>query len=650
MDKKSSFSRSWLAKTVVMTMLLAMLAAVAISCSGADDTPAAQVAAPAATSAPVVSSEAAPDPTATPTPSYDTTLYGATYYKRDQNVETEQVSTRPVITQDVIDRMPLMKIDEVTKWIPQTWQKTFEYEDIKRGGTFINAVNWDIAKWDPRLTAAGGTMAVGNMVYMALLKFKTGVGEDPVNPPLTPRLAESWEFSGDSMTATFKIHKGIHWGDINDPYQLGPEVVADDIKWSLLQLRDNSVHSGAFATIESIDTPDSHTLVLNFSSPSLWLLPNLAIKDHPIVNRHLFEADRQNFEAVGPGPFILESAKKSVKVTMKANPNYFFKDERGGQLPYVDGVTFLIVPDASTKVAMLRTGRTDYAYGATSGRIEEFGKLLESQPEMIGYPSQTGYACCISFQQNDPIWGNVDARRAASLAIDSKGIGDVLFGYNHAPVPLRAAWFFFMDEMPSWDDDLDALYGDYVWHYDVAKAQELWDSTGFGEIEESIEYYAYSTAYTDTLALVVEDLKKIGIKAKIDSRDYSAYNGPLAAGELPGIFWSWAASFPGLASMMYFRYNVNGTVNRENINDPLVNDLTTQMRDATNEEDMLSVLQPLRERILDQVFHMEMPRAALAISCYCMQGWVKNYQQGSYSGGYYYWGHTLDAIWLDREH
>jgi len=207
-----------------------------------------------------------------------------------------------------------------------------------------------------------------------------------------------------------------------------------------------------------------------------------------------------------------------------------------------------------------------------------------------------------------------------------------------------------MDEMPTWEDDLDALYGEYIWHYDPERAKTMWEATGYGEIEESIEYYAYSTAYTDTLALVVEDLKKIGIKAKIEGRDYSAYNGPLAQGELPGIFWSWAASFPGLGSMMYFRYNTNGTVNRENINDPLVNDLTSQMRSATNEEDMLAALKPLRERINDQVYHMEMPRAALDIRCYCAQGWVKNFRQGSYQGSYYYWGHTLDEIWLDRKH
>jgi len=637
-----------MARLLFMKVGLILISTFLISCQTAEEAPAAQATAPTAVTEPVAASstDAAADPIATPTPAYDTMLYGSTAIKREQNVEAESLNTRPVITQEVIDAMPLMKISEVTTWIPQTWQRTYEYEDIKRGGTLINAVNWDIAKWDPRLTAAGGTMAVSNMVYMALLKFKTGVGEDPVNPPLVPRLAESWEYSGDSMHATFNLHQGIYWGDINDPYQKGPEVVAEDVKWSLLQLRDNSVHSGAFNTIVSIDTPSKYTLVLNFSSPSLWLLPNLAIKDHPIVNRHLFEADRQNFEAVGPGPFILESAQKSIKVTMKANPNYYFKDEKGGQLPYIDGVDFLIVPDQSTKIAMLRTGRTDYAYGATSGRIEEFGKLLESKPDMIAYPSPAAFACCISFQQNDPIWQNPDARRAVSLAVDTKGIGDVLYGYNHAPVPLRAAWFFFMDEMPSWDDDLDALYGDYVWHYNPTKAKELWDSTGLGEIEERIE-----SANTDTLSLVVADLKNnLGIDAKIDSRDYSAYNGPLAAGTLSGIFYSWAASFPGLASMMYFRYNVNGTVNRENINDPLVNDLTTQMRDATNEADMLAVLQPLRERILDQVFHMESPRAAMSISCYCMQGWVKNYQQGTYAGGYYYWGHTLDSVWLDRKH
>ena len=118
-----------------------MLVAIAISCSAAEeDTPAA-AAAPTATSAPVTTgSDAAPDPTATPTPAYDTTLYGSTYYKREQPVEAESLNTRPVITQDVIDRMPLMQIDEVTQLIPQKWEKTYRYEDIKRGGTFINAV------------------------------------------------------------------------------------------------------------------------------------------------------------------------------------------------------------------------------------------------------------------------------------------------------------------------------------------------------------------------------------------------------------------------------------------------------------------------------------------------------------------------------
>ena len=113
--------KSWFAKATVTSMILSMLVGVAISCSAAEEeTPVAQAAPPTATSAPVTASatDASVAPTATPTPAYDTTLYGSTYYKREQNVESEALNTRPVITQEVIDAMPLMKIEEVTKWIP----------------------------------------------------------------------------------------------------------------------------------------------------------------------------------------------------------------------------------------------------------------------------------------------------------------------------------------------------------------------------------------------------------------------------------------------------------------------------------------------------------------------------------------------------
>ena len=51
-------------------------------------------------------------------------------------------------------------------------------------------------------------------------------------------------------------------------------------------------------------------------------------------------------ELVGPGPFVLTSAKKSIEVKLARNPNHFMKDAEGGSLPYMDGPHFLVVPDA----------------------------------------------------------------------------------------------------------------------------------------------------------------------------------------------------------------------------------------------------------------------------------------------------------------
>src|SRR5262245_61427034 len=44
----------------------------------------------------------------------------------------------------------------------------------KSGGTGVFAVTWDIATMDPTKSAAGGTIAVPNVVYDRLLGFKRG--------------------------------------------------------------------------------------------------------------------------------------------------------------------------------------------------------------------------------------------------------------------------------------------------------------------------------------------------------------------------------------------------------------------------------------------------------------------------------------------
>jgi ABC-type transport system substrate-binding protein len=102
---------------------------------------------------------------------------------------------------------------------------------------------------------------------------------------------------------------------------------------------------------------------------------------------------------------MLTKAIKSVKVEMTANPNFYFKDERGGQLPYMDAVQFLVVTDASTRVALIRTERVESAYSAVNGTLIAARSLLRTNPDVVLQAIESTSLTSVTFQQNDPMWG-----------------------------------------------------------------------------------------------------------------------------------------------------------------------------------------------------------------------------------------------------
>ena len=57
--------------------------------------------------------------------------------------------------------------------------------------------------------------------------------------------------------------------------------------------------------------------------------------------------------AIGTGPFILTDYVLGGSATLVKNPNYYGVDERHPQnsIPYIDKLTILIMPDASTGLA-----------------------------------------------------------------------------------------------------------------------------------------------------------------------------------------------------------------------------------------------------------------------------------------------------------
>ena len=67
-------------------------------------------------------------------------------------------------------------------------------------------------------------------------------------------------------------------------------------------------------------------------------------------------------KVIGSGPWMISDYVPGSQVTFTRNPDYFEKDplHPDQQLPYLDTLKLLLIPDLSTRLTALRTGTLDW--------------------------------------------------------------------------------------------------------------------------------------------------------------------------------------------------------------------------------------------------------------------------------------------------
>jgi peptide/nickel transport system substrate-binding protein len=186
------------------------------------------------------------------------------------------------------------------------------------------------------------------------LTYDLLVENSPEDSGPVPGLADSWETSDDGLTWTFHLNKDAKWHD-------GKPVTSEDVAYTYQRILDEEqgLYIDAVKQIESIETPDEHTVVFKTGEPSVQMLNTYVY----ILPKHIWEdvpADEtksfKNEPVIGSGPFQAVEWSEGQFARLETNPDYF----RGA--PKIDEIIFQFYDNDDTMVQALKNGEVDYIY------------------------------------------------------------------------------------------------------------------------------------------------------------------------------------------------------------------------------------------------------------------------------------------------
>lgn len=295
-----------------------------------------------------------------------------------------------------------------------------------RGGIAVIAGSHDLQHMNPLVTDERDTAdLLRHGLFLTLVSFDSSFD-------YRPRLAESWAIEGDSAVV-FRLRRDVRWHD-------GVPTTARDVAFTFERVKDEATGSALmdlFARWQAVEAIDSYTVRFRIAPHPDPLYPWTQL---PPVPAHVLDTvpaaelrrSAFNVAPVGNGPFRFVSHRENDRWVFEANRE--FPAELGGP-PYLDRVVWRVLPESSTQLAELRTGR---AHLATSARAPQLPALrADPRFDVIEAPSDA-YAF-IGWNAADPILADARVRRALTHAIDRQaildglrgGLGTVAFG----PVP-----------------------------------------------------------------------------------------------------------------------------------------------------------------------------------------------------------------------
>lgn len=347
---------------------------------------------------------------------------------------------------------------------------------------------------DPHFTSNTPELKITQQMYSWLTVL------DNKNEP-TPSVATAWEMSPDGKTWTFTIRSDVKFND-------GSPLTVDDVVYSFNRMRDPEIGAATVTllkAVKSIEAPDSTHVVFHMNPGDAEFAKEVADYHAAILSQKVKDPAT---EFVGSGPFMIQKYVPEDRIVMVKNPYYWGKDESGQQLPYLDGVTFIMAPETGSLVDGLLGGQVDYVPDLSY----ELAQKVKADPNMQLITGKTNWSLEVHLRCDE---GHPAAdpriRKALRMGTDNQGLIDLvrpgLADAGNGTV-------------------VGPTYGDYHWDqaptYDPEGAKKLLAEAGASDFTMKL----YVITDFDAVGLATawkEQMSKIGVTVNIQAVPGTVY-------------------------------------------------------------------------------------------------------------------------------
>lgn len=340
-----------------------------------------------------------------------------------------------------------------------------------------------------------------------------------------PHLAESWDESEDGLNWTFVLKKNVRFHD-------GELFNADTVVWWISKF-EGSANQHVSSAIDRVVVVDEHNVRFEMKRPDPNLLYNLASYFMGIPSPKAYEAAAGNFgviEAVGTGPYKLESFAVGQETVLVANEEYAWGSELSENkgVPEIKRLVLREIQDSSATFLEMDTGGADILMGVPTEFVPRLA--LNADVELRNMPA-TGVSY-LQFNTSSAPFSDRLVREAIAHAVDQEPILKAVFSGSGA-----TAHQFLVSSLEE-----SKVQPEFLIRKDTEKAKQLLDQAGWLLGSDGIRtkngqplkvrlWSASETAYKRMAEIVQAQLKPVGVIAEVALFDSASLRDALRKGD-----------------------------------------------------------------------------------------------------------------------